>query len=597
MSFLFESNEIDKPKESSKIKNNIKIDINKELEEENNNINYNNMQYITTERKQLDSKKEQKITNYNDNETNVDMNSMEGEENIDIKNIHNFKNHLSELKTIFNSKADTTISKEIKLSKNTENQKEAENIENKEIKKNIKIDIDNNIYNINTEDIPNDNAIINHINGFEFNNIFNDVMDSIEYKKQFFNEIMFYKKCEFNKKYELSQRNDIYRTTVIYNKKESILLINKDYLYILEIKSNILNLNNNEKNNDNNTTKLNNENNPDLSLLYNLEKQESNSKINKSDNNINNHSAQNINIKKLKTDYELSHPVICINFNLLSCRLLLNKNDINNKNKNSYELQIKILGSTEVIISFYFQIYEVYEKFSYIIGQKIFNSEGYKTNKMGLCLRNNNFYKDTYMTTSEFEKITKTGDMLLFETLDCISDVQRFFTRDKYDHIALIIRNNDEIEILEATSNEKCSLLKWKRFKFYFYNLIFKKVVLRRLNIEEKDPLKEDEIRKNIDEKSKIFIEKIHKKEYEMSLLKMAFSRKPETYEINNEWEKGTGYCCSALNAAFYIYNGIMKLDKSVHSVRPGDFEQDKNRLTMMPGFSFGPEKIIEFST
>ena len=81
-----------------------------------------------------------------------------------------------------------------------------------------------------------------------------------------------------------------------------------------------------------------------------------------------------------------------------------------------------------------------------------------------------------------------------------------------------------------------------------------------------------------------------------MSLLKMAFSRKPEEYELKGEWEKGSGYCCSALNAAFYVYNGIMKLEKSVHSIRPGDFEQDKNRLTMMPGFSFGPEKIIEFS-
>ena len=39
-----------------------------------------------------------------------------------------------------------------------------------------------------------------------------------------------------------------------------------------------------------------------------------------------------------------------------------------------------------------------------------------------------------------------------------------------------------------------------------------------------------------------------------------------------------------------------MKLEKSVHCVRPGDFEQDKNRLTILPGYSFGPEKIIEFS-
>lgn len=67
-------------------------------------------------------------------------------------------------------------------------------------------------------------------------------------------------------------------------------------------------------------------------------------------------------------------------------------------------------------------------------------------------------------------------------------------------------------------------------------------------------------------------------------------------YEVKGEWDKAKGFCCSSLMAAFYIYIGVMELEKSVHSVRPGDFEQDKNRLTILPGFSFGPEKILEFS-
>ena len=364
------------------------------------------------------------------------------------------------------------------------------------------------------------------------------------------------------------ERNETYRTKILYNKTECNLLIVREYLYILKIEENI------------NVKKEKNINNPDFSLIYQLEKEEKNHEI--EDN--------------LKTTYELCHPLICINFNMLSCKLLLNKNDINNKEKDLYEIQIIILG-TKVKILFYIKNYEQYKTFSYIIGQKIFLSEGNKVNKMGLCLRNKDFYKDTYISTSEFESIAKTGDMLLFITMDCISDIQRVFTRDQYDHIAVVRIKDGEIEILEATSNEKCSLMEWRKFKFCLFNLIFKKIVLRRLNIEEKDPNKVREIRKNIDEKTKTFIEKINKKEYEMSLLKMAFSRKPEQYEIDGEWEKGTGYCCSALNAAFYVYCGIMKLEKSVHSMRPGDFEQDKNRLTLLPGFSFGPEKIIEFST
>ena len=72
-----------------------------------------------------------------------------------------------------------------------------------------------------------------------------------------------------------------------------------------------------------------------------------------------------------------------------------------------------------------------------------------------------------------------------------------------------------------------------------------------------------------------------------------------EEYEVNGEWEKSKGFCCSALVAAMYLKAGIMKLEKrrSVHSVRPGEYEQDRNKINFLPGFSLGPEKIIEFST
>ena len=545
--------------------NNHKIDIYNPISDDfknNHNIKTNSHIEITTERKKLDVKKESQNTEINN--TSVDLNSNYGGENIEIKNLYNFKSHLSELKYIMNSKADTTISKEIKNSEKGDNKKDLNN--------NIDINIDekndeNDIKNKN--EISNDSHIINQINeqnfwgndDYRFSN-----RDNI--RNMSLNELLFFKDSLYEYQFALMERNETYRTKILYNKTECNLLIVREYLYILKIEENI------------NVKKEKNINNPDLSLIYQLEKEEKNQEI--EDN--------------LKTTYELCHPLICINFNMLSCKLLLNKNDINNKEKDLYEIQIIILG-TKVKILFYIKNYEQYKTFSYIIGQKIFLSEGNKVNKMGLCLRNKDFYKDTYISTSEFESIAKTGDMLLFITMDCISDIQRVFTRDQYDHIALVIIKDGEIEILEATSNEKCSLMEWRKFKFCLFNLIFKKIVLRRLNIEEKDPNKVREIRKNIDEKTKTFIEKIHKKEYEMSLLKMAFSRKPEQYEIDGEWEKGTGYCCSALNAAFYVYCGIMKLEKSVHSVRPGDFEQDKNRLTLLPGFSFGPEKIIEFST
>ena len=553
------------PKKNSKSEDSFKkrkIDIFNPRSEDFNDNNLITDQPVetTTERKKLEHKNDsQSIEN---NNTSVDINSNYGEENLEIKNIPNFKSHVSELKFIYNSKADTTISKDVKNSKFSENVKNSEKNELKEGIINTTEENEKDINNYN--EILSYNKIVNQINEknfFDYDNVVNNSINNNNNQKTL-KEIINIKDIYNQNEFDYNERNNIYRTTVIYENKESNLLIKAEYLYILEIKTTQKNIN------------------PDLSIINQLEKEEKDNEI----------------INSLKTTYDLSHPLICINFNLLSCKLLLNKKDINKNNSNHYEIQIMILGAKRNIL-FYINNYEVYKRFAYIIGQKIYNSEGYKINKMGLCLRNNYFYKDIYMTINEFESVAKTGDMLLFITMDCLSDLQKCFTRDQYDHIALIIINYGELEILEATVNEKCNLLKWRRFKSNLYNLMFKKIALRRLNIEEKDPKKYLEIRESIEEKSKTFIQKILKKEYEMSLLKMAFSAKPQEYEIKGEWEKGKGYCCSALNAAFYIYNGIMKLEKSVHSIRPGDFEQDKNRLTLMPGFSFGPEKIIEFST
>ena len=557
------------PKKKTKTEeslNNRKIDI---YNPDTNYFKENNIKLTphletTTERKRLDLKKDsQSIEN---NNTSVDISSNYCEENINIKDLPIFKSNFSDLKNIINSKVDvdTTISKEKEIKKDINISKEEKEIENK-----INEVSNDNIKN-NTINNINEQILREWHNSYKNNDCENE-NNTNNLNNYFFQELLYFKNVQYQNNFDLNERNETFRTSVIYKKKERNLLIKDEFLYILEKKSITIKYD---------SKKENNKNNPDLSLINQLEKEEHNPEI----------------INSLKINYELSHPLVSLNFNLLSCKLILNKKEINNKENNIYEIQILILG-TKSKIKFYIKNYEVYKKFSYIIGQKIFNSEGYKINKMGLCLRNKNFYKDIYITTHEFESIAKTGDMLLFITMDCISDVQKFFTRDQYDHIALVVINDGELEILEATSTEKCSLLKWKRFKFNLYNLIFKKVVLRRLNIEEKDPNKLMEIRNNIEEKTKSFIKKIYKKEYEMSILKMAFSARPEEYEINGEWEKGKGYCCSALNAAFYIYNGIMKLEKSVHSIRPGDFEQDKNRLTMMPGYSFGPEKIIEFST
>ena len=561
----------------------------------------NQIEEITSERKKMDTLKES--TNNENNDTSVDMKTEFGEEKVDIKNTYFFNYHGSSLQILYNSKQVIPTSKEIK--ENTIIQDEEPNkkeitpiklVEEKSTEKNVKNENDIDKNNGKVEDTPindkksekydnipftNSNNDINIINNFgnlnDFNNLFlNDSfyynnIDDYDCKAICFKETMMFKNIEFERNYDLINNKEIFHTIIIYKDKECILLLKNEFLYILEIK---------QKLKEEEIKKpIKNDNNPELSLISQLHKEES---------------LKNVDKTILKYDYDITNPLVCLNFNLLSCKILLNKNN-NDMNCKKFEIQVLILGTSTKFIIF-FKNFEIYKKFIYILGSKIKNSNGDQTNTIGLSLRTKDFYKETYIRTKDFEKIAETGDLLLFRTLDCLSDCQRLFTRDEYDHIALVIRRNGIIELFEATSNENCSLLEWNKFKCGLYNLIFKKVVLRKLNIDEEDTLKYNEIRENIEIKSNEFIDKTLKKKYAMSVLKMVIDRKPKEYEKTGDWEKGKGYCCSALTAAFYIYNGVMKLEKSVHCIKPGDFEQDRNRVTILPGFSFGPEKIIEFS-
>ena len=536
---------------------------------------------VTSERERIDEFKDS--SNNDNNDTSVDIKSGYCEEKINIKASYNFNSHESFLKVLVNNRITPDIPKEEKTP-NEPNTKEYVSMDSKEINFSKKNNINDNEYtpmgensNRNIDNISpikasvpiNKNIDIDTYNYDMYSSFDNN---NIDYKAIYFKEIMMFKNIEFDKSYESYYTNEIFTTDIIYKKKECILLIRKEFLYVLNKKPRL-------KEEEIKKPKRN-ENNPDISLINQLQLDDSLKDIDKNN---------------LKYNYDISYPLICLNFNLLSCKLLLNKKN-NDKNAKIFEVQILILGTSSKF-RFFFKNFEIYKKFSYIIGSKINTLEGNKANKLGLSLRTKNFYKDTYIRTQDFESIAKTGDLLLFRTLDCLSDCQRFFTRDKYDHIVLILKRSGVIELLETTSTDNCNLLEWNRFKIRLYNLIFKKIVLRKLNIEEKDPNKLKEIQENIERKTNEFYEKIQKKQYIMSILKMIIDRKPKEYEISGEWEKAKGYCCSALTAAYYIYIGVMKLEKSVHCIKPGDFEQDRNRVTFLPGFSLGPEIIIEFST
>ena len=366
---------------------------------------------------------------------------------------------------------------------------------------------------------------------------------------------------------ELYDNFGIYQTIALFKEgeysqnikkyKECRIIIKEEYLYVLNIyknRNNILNLIN-----------------PDNSFLLKLEK---NKNFFEKDKNY------------IKYDYELSRPLLCLNLNLLSCILLINKMILN-------EFTILILGTNKKF-SFIIEDKQIKEKFCYILGNLIFNTEGYINNKLELVLNDKKFYSQTYITPDDFEYIAKTGDLLLFKTKHILADFQRIYTCDTYDHIAFV-QNYGIIILFDASKKGTCQPHYWSNFRKYMNNLSFDKVCYRRLNIEEQNYEKKIKIQENIEILTEQFMNEITDKKYYLSFCDLLFKRRPKKYEIAGEWHKSEGFSCSSLVAALYIKLGIIQLKNSIHSIKPGDFEQNKN-LYFLPGFSLGPEKIIDFS-
>ena len=294
-------------------------------------------------------------------------------------------------------------------------------------------------------------------------------------------------------------------------------------------------------------------------------------------------------LNKKDNSIDLSFPLLYLDFNILSCILLINKD------KTTKEFQIKILG-TNKSFSFILKDEKDYNKYIYLIGGIIHDSEGYKQNKLGLSLRNNIFYKEIYITSTNFESKAKTGDLLLFKSIDICADLQRLYTCDTYDHVGIVYKDNNKIKIFESTSIGKCSPLNWNYFKILLFNLVYHKIAYRQLIYENDNKDRVLENQSILEEKCKNFFNEIEGKNYYLSLSKILCCQKPDDYEYNKKFENSQGFCCSALAAALYVKIGVARLEKSVHSIKPGDFEQNKNKIFFEKGYHLGPEQVLDFS-
>ena len=391
-----------------------------------------------------------------------------------------------------------------------------------------------------------------------------DIINEVSNIRQILEE----KDKKFKMEYE-NRKQTFFITNILYKKKNTIiecpLLLKKNELYIL---------------------------NPIINepLFFSSE----NNIMLKSYNNGNNIYNNDISLKEetktilIENRYNLSNPLFYINFDLLSCKLLIHK-------KTKW-ITILILGYQKNI-NIYITNKEKYDTFIYLINEIIFKSKGYKINLFELSLRKSpKFINHNFINLKEFESIAKTGDILLFRTRFCASRFQRLLSGDIYDHVALIERKNDILSLYQSSLNGNIDFVFWDHYVDNSLYLFYDLVTYRRLNIEAENEIELEKKQKDIIDNFEDFVNETKNKKYYLSIKNLVFCSGLEEKQRKGEWNKLEGFSCSSLAIAFYIKIGAIKYDRNIHSIKPGDFQSNKNLLKFSNKFSLGPEKIIEFN-
>ena len=209
-------------------------------------------------------------------------------------------------------------------------------------------------------------------------------------------------------------------------------------------------------------------------------------------------------------------------------------------------------------------------------------------------LDNNVITLENEITPEQFENLAQTGDLILLKTKYISAAFKRLFICDKYDHILFVYENSGIITFLDSSIDGICQGTDWTAFKNSLVPFNYEKITYRKLNIAEQDLQKRKIIENNIFNNLKKFVKEVSNKHYYISVLKILCKGKPKEFEIKGEWDKAFGFNCSSFIAALYSKLGFIKLEKTVHSFLPGDFEKD-NKLNFLPGFSLEPPKVIVF--
>ena len=326
----------------------------------------------------------------------------------------------------------------------------------------------------------------------------------------------------------------------------------------------------------------------------------------------------------LKAKEDILYPIFFIDFNMVTCQLVIHKA--------KQKFRLIILGKNLTDEDYdheddYIYKYRIVKfkmdnvskiNFNLIcesINKSIILSNGYRNNIFSINIRKN-FCTEYFINYKEFALKANTGDILLFRGYAKESYLQRAFTNADYDHVGLLYRKNNTLYVYESTGKDGVKLRPWSEFIMYLWYLLYEKMVFRHLKITE-EKMKEynliehkkynmsdlidinennsQNIKKNfynfLNKKVNNFIEHTEDKKYSFSKSGYVCDSKMRKDTLNRK-----GYSCSELVAACYYHAEIITGDFEASNFLPGSYSRSGN-IPFKPGFSFGEEFIIDFSS
>jgi len=224
-----------------------------------------------------------------------------------------------------------------------------------------------------------------------------------------------------------------------------------------------------------------------------------------------------------------------------------------------------------------------------------------------------NFWRYGYISAASFVEQSECGDILLFRGSGGRCQLIRSVTAGKYDHVALLLRNQqDNVMVLEATGSDGVSLIPWKNFVGWGWHKCYERLAFRKVYFD-RDSVQMEKLQQYVysilGAHYSLTYDKIFKKKNSFSFDEKGRENTPESIRPSTgAHDRASGsfygdvapgpenFFCSEVVAACLKRCGVLAGARASATYWPSSFSQyDMESLPLHEGVSIGAEQVILF--